>query len=252
MTIAYSSVACAEEYGTLKEDINNDGTTCSVTLRCAWTARASLINDIVGARRAWPHSSFPVQPIAMQAGVVPAGNYVQDGQACAYAEALVTIVYSTLIKDLITETLEPTAEFLTLDWKNFRWGSGNGDPLLEKEAPGRLYKSLNLVRVMADRTPPFATGLLTQIGNVNGAAYTSSMLGLTFAAETLLFQPPNIQRTVNTAGVQKATITTKFSFKPQGWNKYWRAATQQWERIFVYNGAEYKNYPLGDFSAFLF
>lgn len=253
MAIYSPSYACSEEHGTVKEDVQDSGTTCSVTLRTAWSLRHSLVYDIVGNRRPWPHTSWPVQPLASQAAIVPDKTaYTTSGQSCTYIDALVTITYSTYILDICAESLEPTAEFLTLDWKRFRWGAKNGDPLLEKEAPGKLVKGLNLVRQLFNRTPPLSTSLLTLMGSSNQAAYTSALLGLTFAKETLIYQPPSLQRTIKTNGDMRFNLTLKFSYKPEGWNKYWRAKSQTWEEIFDVDTGLYKCYPPADYSAFLF
>jgi hypothetical protein len=179
---------------------------------------------------------------------------VTSGQSCEYLDALVTVAYSTEEEDLLSESLEPTAEFITLDYKRFRWSGADGDPLLEGEAPGKLVRNLNLVRnIMKIVDIPVAT--LDLPGSVNHEDYVSALLGLTFPAETLLFQPPAMSRTITTAGAKAWNLNLKFSYKPWGWNKYWRSKTETYERIYIVgmSGADpYNMYPLNDFSDFLF
>lgn len=247
----YSSVDCDEEYGTAKESWNIDDVSMSVTLRCAWADRYDLVDDLLGNGRTWPHGSFTNAPRAQSASIAPDKTaYTATGQCIVYNDALVTVTYGTEHEDLVSESLEPTADFITLDWRRFRWSSDVGDPLIEGEAPGKLRRGLNIVRTLYKiATPP--TQLLTQIGNVNPSTYTSSLLGLSFAAETLLFTPPTMSRTIRTDGTEGWTINMKFMYKPETWNKYWRAKTSSYEHI--YNGTGvYRSYALGNFSDLLF
>ncbi len=244
-------VTCYEEHGTQHENKTADDWTASVTLRCAWTSRHSLVNDIVGNRRAWPHSGYGTVPLAQSAAIVPCpAKYTVSGQSCEYDDALVTVNYGILRLDLISESLEPSVEFRQLDYRNFRWASASGDPLIEGEAPGKLVRSLALVRNYYNLTS-LHSDLLTLPGKVNQAAYVSSLLGLTFPIETLLFAPGPMSRTITTAGSSGWNLQLKFSYNPNTWNKFWRASYQSWDSIYIAGGAIYRNYPLGDFSNWL-
>ena len=119
------------------------------------------------------------------------------------------------------------------------------------QSPGRLIRGLTISRTLYQVTAlPIA--LITSIGKVNDADYISALLVLTFAAETLLYTPPNMNRTITTAGDKGWTVNMKFMYKPDTWNKFWRSTTQAYEAIFIAGGIEYKNYPLADFSSLLF
>ena len=246
----YSSITCYEEHGTATETRTLEDWTASVVVRCDWANRHSLVADVLGNRREWPHAANG--PVAQTATINPAPTrYGVTGQCINYIDALVTINYGTEKKDLISESLEPTAEFITLDYKRFRWGAANGTPLIEGEAPGKLVRGLSLVRTMYEVPAPLPISLIELPGSVNDANYTSTLLGLTFPTETLLYQPPNLSRTITTAGTDGFTLTLKFMYKKEGWNKFWRHETQQYERIFMVDGGQYDNYPLDDFSDFL-
>lgn len=257
---SYSSVACAEVHGTQQENWGTDGFSASVVLQCAWNLRHALMADLLAYARAWPHGSFTDPPRARTCSCVPDGAaFSEDGQAVNYTyDALVTVNYSTSspeTKDdqLVSESLEPNAEFLRLDFRRFRWGSQTGDPILEDEAPGKLLKSLNLVRTHYQVAGPLPTALLSLIGSTNNAAYTSTLVDLTFEQDTLLYNPPSLSRTITTGGAKAWTIRMKFSHKPQGWNKFWRSKTQSYESIYeVGSASAYENYPQNNFSAFLF
>lgn len=253
MGIYSAVVTCAEEHDTAQEGYDVDGgPTASVTLRCAWADRWDLVADIVGGSLPWPHFTGTYPPLARSAGVKPVPtHYTAVDQSIVYPEALVTVNYSTKNVDLVSESLDPTVEFLTLDFKRFRWASASGDPLIEAEAPGRLMRGLTLTRKYSRIAGPLPATILTECGKVNTAAYASSLLGLTFAAETLLYTPPHLDRTIKSDGDEGWNITFKFMYLPQTWNKFWRAKTQAYESIYIAGGALYRNYPLGDFSAFV-
>lgn len=244
----YSAIDCAEEHASVNETYELEtGLSATVTLRCAWADRFLLMEDIMG--RVWPHASGAW---ANKASSVPdKSNYVEVGQSADYVHALVTVNYGTKVKDLFSESLEPTAEFVTGDHKGFRWSAVNGDPLLEGEAPGYLRKGLNLVRTLY-QLAAIPASTLTCVGKSNSAAYVSGMLGLTFAAQTLLFQPPTMNRTFKTTGTEGWTLQTKFAYKPETWNKFFRSKTNSWETIVNVDGTTYIPYPPASFADFLF
>jgi len=251
----FSVIPCAEEHGTAQEDWNLEDWEASVTLRCAWSLRHNLVSDLLGNRRPWPFSGFAVRPLAKTARIRPVPSaFVAVGQTIdAYIHALVDVTYSAIEDtDLIAESLEPTAEFITLDFNRFRWGAANGDPLLEEEAPGKLRRGLVLNRTLFHVNTPLPITLLTLIGTVNNAPFVSGLLGLTFNTETLLYTPPTMSRTITTAGATAWNMTLKFMFQPETWNFFWRAKTQSYQSIFLAGGGQYKSYPPADFSDFLF
>lgn len=250
--------ACEEHAGsggTHAQNHTRNGAECAVTLRCNWEARHDLVADLLGNRRPWPHGVWADPPRATAASIRPFPDAgITVGDSITYDHALVDVTYSTREEvDVISESLEPTVEFLRLDYRNFRWEGAGGRPLKEDEAPGKVYKSLNLVRTHHAVEPPLPISLLDLIGYVNDVEYFSALLGLTFPAETLLFQPPIPSRTVTSLGSRAFNLQMRFAYKPNGWNVFWRAESGIWERMYYKdNLTSYYNYPLGDFSDFLF
>lgn len=255
MALYSSVIPCAEEADTQTETYNSEtGAECSVVLRCAFADRHALVEDIVGGRMGWPHGTYVKPPQAFSASIKPASSQagLTVSQSIEVPDALVTVNYSSKIEDLVSDSLEPSTEFLTQQFELFCWGSATGDPLVEAEAPGRLVRGFNLVRKLLRVDPPLPAVLLDGPGGINDAAYTSTLLGLTFPVETLLFGNPSIERTIKTDGSATTNITLKFTYKKQGWNKYWRAKTQTFDSMFVRDGAEYKSYEPIDFSSVLY
>jgi hypothetical protein len=254
--MAWSSVSCSEEAWTRREQFARDaGPQFGVTLRCAYSNRYALIADLLTTPRPWPDPPFS-GVFAQNAVAVPApdSQYVGSDQECFYEDALVTVNYgSRLSEDLISEVLEPTVEFLTLDHKRFTWGE-NGEPLLEAEAQGIQIRGHTLTRTMYNLAA-VPISYLDLNGTCNDDDYTSVLLGLTYPEETLLFTPGAISRTIRTDGTDGFTAQVKFTYKKAGWNKYWRAKTRQHEEVWVItdDGTEpYDSYPPDDFSDWLF
>jgi hypothetical protein len=254
---SFSSVDCCEEAGTAREDYEDFRgiLSASVQLRCAWADRHSLATDVVGGRREWPKGSAGAVPKAYSAAIEPVtspGSPAASGQEIGYAEALVTIRYSTIVTDLVTESIEPFAEFITLDHRFFRWGAGDGPWLREEEAPGRLVRGINYVRNELELMSTPADNVYDLIGYVNNAPLAAPILGRTFATETLLYAPPIVNAKKDSTGAYRFDITKKFTWQPQGWNKYFRPLTGTWVAIHLAgSGTPYKSYPLGDLSALI-
>jgi hypothetical protein len=256
MTTYATTVVC-EEHGSPSESLTRDAITASVVLRCNWSDRWALMAELIGGRAAWPYATGfgAATPRAQSASARPfPSKGVTDGQAIVYADALVTVNYTTAEEeDLVAESLETNVEFQQLDFRRFRWGNAAGDPLIEAEAPGRQLFSMVLARTLFKVEPPLPASLLTLPGKSNSAAYVSALLGLTFPIETLIFGPPSMSRTISTAGNFAFDVSLMFPYKPEGWNKFWRAETESYEEMWNMDGAAvYKNYPPDDFSAFLF
>jgi len=171
----------------------------------------------------------------------------------AYDKAKVTARYEPREFDenddrlLITESLEPTVEFLTLPSEGLFWDIAQAEPIAPEEAPGKLRRELEWVYTKHEvLTLPAAT--LSLLGYVNQAAMRSPTLGLTFGIETLLYHIKPLIREITTEGVQAWTVTYVFSYNPTGWNKYVRAGEVDPATMYDAAGDEFKQYPPGDFN----
>ncbi len=266
------NVTCYEVDGSRSEnfDMESGAFSASVDLMCTFTDRYSLIVDLLGSARSWPFSSSVFPPRARSAGIKSfTAKAYDDGQALDYDLAVVSVNYTNAIQsasgndssssssagpyDLFSEEMENTVEFLKLPYEQFRWGAQNGAAISENEAPGQQFFSMKLNRTIYQVPGPLPTWLQTLIGCVNDEEYVSSVLGLTFAAETLLFMPTKTSRTIGSdLSSSPFTIGLAFAYKPQGWNKYYRAQTQTYESLFVAKtGDEVKSYTPTDMSEFL-
>lgn len=250
MSIVFSPAApCNEELGTAQESAALEGgVTASVTLRCAYSDRFILANDLLSNLRPWPKTTLATPPRAQTAAIRPAGDAVASSQGLTYEHALITVTYGNKIVDLVSESLEPVTDFITLDHHDFRWGSATGEPVLEREAPGKLRRFINLVRTYYNLSSVPA-GVLDLPGTCNDTEYVSPFLGITFAPETLMLGDPQLSQTITTAGSKGFNLTLKWTYNKDGWNKFWRSKDEDFVEMYHVGGTVYKNYPPEDHSA---
>jgi hypothetical protein len=259
----YSSLVDVAEMNDSPQEKWQDGRlTATVRLMVPWDSRNLLVADIVGGYQLYPRlpqsgaraTGATITPVPNSAAA--ALPFMAD--ACNYEYALVTIEYvrnesTPETVDLISESLSPTSEFLTLDPKSFRWDKDGNKPLKEGEAPGKLVRGLEY-SITQHKVLYIPAACLTLPGCCNNAPYFARLLGLTFPAETLLYSPPHAERkiTSNPDDPPYWQLSHSLSFKPDGWNKTWNAETGRYEQLYVARTkAVYKNHPPASFSGVL-
>jgi hypothetical protein len=237
-------------------------------LKCAWTNRANLVLALKGGISAgtlyvpadYPHftnckcTSATARPFNEGPSAFGGATNV-----AGYNFAAVTAQYggsvagggggSNSAGEPISESLEPAVEFMQLPAEGFFWGSTNGTHLKDEEAPGKGFYSLNYVYKRGGMST-IPSSVFTLIGKVNSGSVTSYTLGQTFAAETLLYHPPLLDRVLNTDGTGSWAITMRFTYKPDGWNRFWRQGKSGgpgWDRIYNKDGPA-DPYLTGDFT----
>lgn len=261
MAIEYTSAvpSAAEVHGSYSEIIAVEGNISQqVSIRVPWGERYLAALDIVGNGRYWPQNN--IRTMANKCVIRPElGKYTQDGQAIAYEFAIIQVTYDFLQqgrKDkttdpntgneiLYTETIEPTWFAAQFKKDNMRWGSANGNRV--DEAQDKRWQRMKFVRTMYGLSvvPQF----FSLIGKTNDTAYSSSILGLTFDPETLLFIPPRISRTVTAEGTKGWTIQTGYDFNEAGWNTFWNSDAQAFQQIWnVKTNKRYFPYPKTSFT----
>lgn len=232
--VMFSTVSCSQEGPTEETlDAANGQITCRVKLRCNWSDRLALCDDLLLNQRPWPYITTSFTPVAINASATWSFNEakgVQTGQGYEPSYAIVTVNYGIpkYDEDLLSESLEPSGEFVRLPYTMFRWGSRTGDPIQPEESPGVFDARLKLVRKYY-RIATIPANALSAFGKCNQSAYSSALLGVTFPAETLLYDTPFFDRTISTAGSQGWNYTQNWIYNPNQWNKYYRAKTNTWE-----------------------
>ena len=279
MTVVSSVDCCVMDLTPSETRAREGGNTASLTAKVAWSERYDFMADVIENRRAWPYD-LTSSMLAKSCTCVPLAEAgIESGQVINYNFALITVNYDQSavnagegssessgapayespdpeeheppITDLMSESFEPSVEFLTLDPKFFAWGAANGSKLEPEEAPGMQQFGAVLVRTLYD-VDVVPTKAVTNMGKVNDGNYSSQLLGVSFAPETLLYLPPSMNRTIRSDGANAWTLTLRFSYKHTEWNKFWRVSAQAWQSLYVKGGGIYRNYPTGNFSSLLF
>jgi hypothetical protein len=224
---------------------------------CAWADVAAVRDGYL-----WTYY-LGTYAVCLNSSSAPFGDSVNG----VYEYGLVDVQWSTMQgidpTTLISERIEPTGELLTQDYRNFRWGSATGPELQPDEAPGKIQRGLNYIVTKYNMTS-IPAGALSLIDCVNDAAVEPTSPGLSawvFDIETLLFNPPRMERCLNTAGEGLWNITYSYTYRPnwdytnplvpvaRGWNWFWRAATKKFEQIYsIETGLVHKNYPPADLT----
>jgi hypothetical protein len=248
-------VEYSELPGSPQENWSVEGLVATVQLMCKWSERTLLCIEKLGFGGEL-YERFPDSRARARTAVVnPFGGRLTEAAPgfANYESAIVTITYNTKGADeredgiWYEETTEPTAEYMTLDYNSFAWGASNGPALKDTEAPAMLQPGCDFRLTFPELAAiPPAVSILP--GYVNQAAYTSS-LGITCPAETLLFNLPVISETVKLDGTKAKKMDLRLTYKPTGWNRYWRAASGVFEYMYLKTGGIYRSYPPGDFSS---
>lgn len=239
--------------------------TATRKLICAWNDRYAVYLGFVpltgiGATYTYPGAiatpahaiSGAIDPFEAKLFDGTAANPPKSDKESSYEKAIVTIVFKSVgagtnvpIVDpsaptqLISETIQPTNEFLKLDHTLFKWSSGAS--LNEPEAPGRQLHGFvwTVTRHKVSLTPSLNVELLTWANTINLNAIRSRTLGIVFGARTLLFMPARISRLDG----NNVKIEMSFAYRELRWDKFWNVATQQNETIKKIDGTDYDNYP---------
>ena len=265
ITVDYSRVP-----GYPQENVSRKGVTVVDKLQCDWADRITLAKELagflVGSVLHLPHEyDFGDEPInnIYVTDVHSEPIVALDAATGDYPKALLTVNYGNLEYDVgeipaeagstvyVTESLESQTEFITLTHKGLAWDAGKTIKLADTEAPSKLLHRIDWVYTIHQMLG-IPAWLWTHPGTVNSAGVTSRELGKYFAAETLLFGNPSLSREVTSEGTTAWTITCRFSYQPDTWNKYPRTATGgTLANATVYDtaGAAKKFYSTSDFGS---
>lgn len=255
-----------------KEDVSND-VQCSVKLRCPWGDRIATLENILNNLLEWPYmpSGNEIRASSGSINPVPQSATTADGSGNSYPEAEITVNFTRgggngggpgdETDAIFYETIQGNGEFIKISPKSdttdfgkgvqvFFWGDEpiGEDAVTEEEAPTKLIMGFDYV-VKYLRLTSIPAVALTLIDNCNDASVSSPSLGLTFAAETLLYNAPMITRTVTAdPGQNYFDMECRWSWRKNGWNKFWRAKTQSWSSQWYYDydtstATQYKNFP---------
>lgn len=249
MANEYSIIPCSEEESpSASESVELGNASASVVLRCAFVDRFALATDLLTNFRPWPKITSNLLVARNVSNIVGTNPVkVSNSQVFGYSQALVTVQYGILPigsipmredpeedppYDIVTESITPRVEFRTLDHTKFRWNGG--DALQRDEAPGIQVNRLDITRTyLGLRSAP--ANILGLVGKVNDSVITSifSGISLTFEPETLLLRNFDPQTAYRNDGSSSTNLTLQFTWKEEGWNRFYRADTESFSAIGV-------------------
>lgn len=257
---------------------------------CAWDDRYYIRDLLInGGGEQFPYGSqsgtegyvqhVSVRPMSGEAVGVSAGLAV-------YTKAIIEAKYGFRAagvpqpdpgnpNKLISESIDPTVEFLTVDHRSYQWASpyrvpktidANGNvtawdksrALSADQAPG--YQMYGLIYTYTRHNmAQVPTALLSLYGTSNLNPVVSVTFGLTFPPETLVLLPTPINVTWIAVGgwlLKKVELSLKLHYRNiPSWNKFWRpdlyneTVDSMWDTIERYDGTPLKQYPPKDWSS---
>lgn len=267
--MANITVDFAEESGSPTGESYDDEGVFSATriFRCAWADRLTLAEQLRGYT-AGIYTSVAAYPGIPEArvrtiGITPGTELITNdptaGQLPTYEHALLTVGYSTRAAGtegetqdpsdgaVIEESLEGSAEYLTIPYKGLCWDSPTGPKLGVEEAPALLIRMLSwniAIRNVAHNTP----NLNQYFGCVNHAPVTSISLDEQFPTGTVLFNSVSKQRQTSIINSSlRWSYVYNFLIRPYDWNTWYRSAESAPEAIYRSGGGRYILYPYINF-----
>lgn len=252
MTIAFTELDGSPTY-----NVKQDSVQVTRQLKVAWADRAQFVREILAS-----YDIDQTNARCFHTLVRPMpGAQKGSGSVAAYDYAVVECNFSTAAMPIVSEEMSPSAEFITLDYRKFKWGDDDGDPLVAEEAPGKLCVTLDYIQTWKNLqyVPEHAFYLM---GHVNSTAINMRthvniiLIDKLFSAESLLYHPPMVRRTWDVQNSRFSyDLTYRFTYRPnwdgttaRGWNWWWRASTGKFEQIYsTETAAVIKNYPVTEF-----
>ena len=164
--------------------------------------------------------------------------YPKSQSPTKYAQATATI----------SETIEPFSEAQRLDYQLFTWSDDT--ELKPDEAPVRIVHRMTYVLTRHYLADAMLGTISSLVGKINAAEVTPILLSSDpFPAQTLLFQPAQTRLSANDLGEMRIDVTMRFAYKEEGWRKFWRGDTQQYDTLKVKASGNAYNIPEeADFS----
>jgi hypothetical protein len=213
-------------------------------LMCAWDDRQTLRKEIL----TYPDSLYPdtyrpegLTGVAIKARIDPHPGRitgVDSGTLASYDYAVLTVTYASLLMEyygqpdklFMRERMQPTTEFLTDGTHYLFWDDGTRLP--DDQCPQRLYRSFDLVRTYY-QIPIVPAAVMSLVGCCNSDVVPAPFLGLSFPAQTLLWQPCTTNRTLMASGNAAWNATFRLSYRPNGWNKFWNPGANKWSFLYL-------------------
>lgn len=269
------AIARDEVSGSPRESYGDGGFKANAEFICKWEERHDLAHEIMGGGRLVGTTMvrddperypFFLEAFAQDIEIEPLANskVLEADPAypgrCRYEKATVRVTYAvppyrvvltgsaTQGKDWVTETIEPSAEFITLPGQKCYWDTSQNEELADNEGPGFIVRMMEwcYTRHKLISIPP---EIFTMVGAINETPVKSPTLkGILptdgFPAKTLLYNPPRITRVVLADGTTAYDVEMRFSYRTDDWNLHRKAGAATasgsyfiWKPQAIYNAS---------------
>ncbi len=221
-------------------------------LACAWADRYDVVYEIgSGGGELYPYK--PSTGARANGAAIRSWGKMTAGAAgiATYAEARIKVSYSTataikISSRWVTEELQPTGQTIPLNPDMLKWQT-SGVVLDPTEAPSVFLPGFDYV-VTYYHLLSVPAAAYTMMRSSNASAVASWLLGVSFAAETLMYMRPKVVRSFDPGLLNLFKLTYRFGFNPQGWNVYYDVTANIWDGIKNLDGTLIKPHPLANFS----
>lgn len=216
-------------------------------LDCAWEDRRQLIDWLYSEQGSgYPHDDGT--PSAIVRRVIPEGWGRTSGTAIliAYPRATLRVFYDTAgpvwVNGLyLNEEIVPHPYFIRPGGKNLFWSDGT--PCEGEDYIGRYITGAQWI-IEKGRLTTAPYNPFSAMSGVNGSMKYTYTLGYTFAAQQCLYNCPAISSHSEIYGGTKYKAIYRSDCNPKGWNKFWHAATNDWEYLYHPDDSQYVQYPV--------
>lgn len=146
----------------------------------------------------------------------------------------------------VHETLDGSAEFVTMPPALTYWDEEHTEALAEADSGGKIERmgtwNLTFENAQLALVP---NTLHNNVGMTNSDRVLSRRYGTQFEVETLLWTMPRLAECAAADGVPGVNIDLPILWKPEGWNKLWKPGTDFASKYPVYDetGAVKRYYP---------
>jgi hypothetical protein len=256
--VSYEYIGKTEKDRTPQEKALGDGSfEAKVIVQCDWDDRFTLLNDI-GASGG---ELYPYEPdsgaVVVAVGTEGVGATSVDGSGFhVHDTAQMTIVYrrapnAPFLNDqvLMLEQIHPAGSMIGLPTDQLHWDSASGTGLAAAETPYVEEPMMEYIRtyynVLVENSNTYDAK-----GTANEYPLSCVALNKTFAAETLRYLGGITKRRLQLGTLPRLEVTHHFLWRKYPWNKWYRAATNQYERVYhtAGGGSYITPHPLFNFN----
>lgn len=256
------SIAFEEIRGETHEEFTLTGFNASRVYRCLWGSRFTLATDLLR----YGGATYPlytganvravnvaIRGVGETAETEPVSPIFPDATIVKYTHALLTVTYETVYWEnyipgagsqddpgiIIEESLDLASEFIRIpaefsDGSYLAWSNGEVptptfNDVDEDESPGKVIRLSSYV-ITRFNVPSIPDEIRTLMGTVNLNPIEEITSGFIYEPETLLYAGATPNTSAVPDGTNTWTVTYRFNYRPNGWNKFWRPQTSTWEK----------------------